>query len=145
MNLASSSIKLAVLAGIALTTPAFAVVTIDYVPVGNAGNAADPATGSLYGAVAYNYQIASYSSSQNYLTDVGAYGLNSDSSYGTNDQAGNVWEWNDAVIGSSRGLRGGSWNNNSNNLAASNRNNTPTNENNNVGFRVARPPTLSQV
>ena len=46
----------------------------------------------------------------NALTDVGAYGLNSDSAYGTNDQAGNVFEWNDAVIsGSSRGLRGGSW------------------------------------
>jgi len=43
--------------------------------------------------------------------------------------------------GSSRGLRGGSWNNNENNLRASNRNNNdPTNENNNVGFRVARPP-----
>jgi formylglycine-generating enzyme required for sulfatase activity len=44
-------------------------------------------------------------------------------------------------VGSSRGLRGGSWNNNENNLRASNRNtNTPTNENNNVGFRVADPP-----
>lgn len=39
---------------------------------------------------------------------------------------------------SSRGLRGGSWNNNSNNLHASNRNdNDPTNQNNNVGFRAA--------
>jgi len=37
-----------------------------------------------------------------------------------------------------RGLRGGNWNNNSNNLASSNRNNdNPTNENNNIGFRVA--------
>jgi hypothetical protein len=42
--------------------------------------------------------------------------------------------------GSSRGLRGGSFNNNENNLRASNRNNNdPTNENNNIGFRVARP------
>ncbi|MCU0782396.1 MAG: SUMF1/EgtB/PvdO family nonheme iron enzyme, partial [Akkermansiaceae bacterium] len=43
------------------------------------------------------------------LTDVGAYGANSDSFYGTNDQGGNVWEWNDAVYGSYRMLRGGSW------------------------------------
>jgi formylglycine-generating enzyme required for sulfatase activity len=42
--------------------------------------------------------------------------------------------------GSFPGLRGGSWNNNSNNLASSNRNNdNPTNENNNIGFRVASP------
>ena len=53
------------------------------------------------------------------LTDGGAYGLNSQSAYGTNDQAGNVLEWNDAVIGSSRGLRGGSWNLNSSYLPAS--------------------------
>jgi hypothetical protein len=38
-------------------------------------------------------------------------------------------------------LRGGSFNNNSNNWLASNRNNNdPTNENNNAGFRVASPP-----
>jgi formylglycine-generating enzyme len=317
MNLPTSSIRLAVLAGIALTTPAFAVVTIDYVPVGNAGNAADPATGSLYGAVAYDYQIARnettisqyaeflnavaktdtyalwnssmgsnpniagitrdgspgtyvYSvtsgsgnrpityvswfdaarftnwlhngqptgaqnasttedgaytlngatsgvgfsknvgarvwipsenewykaayydpnkggigvggywaqatqsdtldgntegaaNSANYfdgdyvgsgtssfpsgnaLTDVGAYGLNSDSAYGTNDQAGNVWEWNDAVIGgSSRGLRGGSWIGSSFFLAVSSRNDgTPANASDDVGFRVASVPEPS--
>ena len=42
--------------------------------------------------------------------------------------------------GAYRGLRGGSWNNNDNNLQSSNRNNNnPSNENNNIGFRVARP------
>jgi RNA-directed DNA polymerase len=42
--------------------------------------------------------------------------------------------------GSFRGVRGGNWNNNSNNLHASNwNNNDPTNENNNLGFRVASP------
>jgi len=35
-------------------------VTIQWSAVGNAGNAADPATGNLYGDVAYNYKIATY-------------------------------------------------------------------------------------
>jgi len=80
----------------------------------------------------------------NGLTDVGAYGANSDSAYGTNDQAGNVWEWNDAVIGSSRGLRGGSWNGNSGILPASFRFGfTPSGESPSVGFRVASVPEPS--
>ena len=91
-------------------------------------------------------QSNSYSSSQNYLTDVGAYGANSDSAYGTNDQAGNVFEWNDAVLGSSRGLRGGSWDDNSSSLPASFRNDiTPSLEYYGVGFRVASVPEPSGV
>jgi formylglycine-generating enzyme required for sulfatase activity len=43
-----------------LATPVFAVVNIDWVDVGHAGNAADPSTGSLYGAVAYAYKIGKY-------------------------------------------------------------------------------------
>ncbi len=35
-------------------------VTIAWSPVGNPGNAADPATGSLYGAVGYSYNIGTY-------------------------------------------------------------------------------------
>jgi sulfatase modifying factor 1 len=35
-------------------------VTIDWVTVGNAGNANDPATGNLYGAVSYDYQIMKF-------------------------------------------------------------------------------------
>jgi sulfatase modifying factor 1 len=50
---------------------------------------------------------ANYSSSGS--TNVGQYG-GDNSFYGTSDQGGNVWEWNDAVIAGSRGLRGGSWN-----------------------------------
>ena len=40
-------------------------------------------------------------------------------------------------------LRGGNWNNNSNNCRASQRNNnTPDNINNNIGFRVVSTPRL---
>jgi formylglycine-generating enzyme required for sulfatase activity len=313
MKLPISPRNLAVLAGITLASPAYAMVNIDYVSVGNAGNAADPATGSLYGAVAYAYKIAknettisqyaeflnavaktdtyglynadmarSYNNgisrsgldgsfnytvnpgsgnkpitwvswfdaarfvnwlhngqptgaqnayttedgaytlngtnsgvsvsknvgatvwipsesewykaayydpnkdavggywlhatqgnsiagntvgaadsanyfdgdyvgsgnssvpSSNGLTDVGAYGLNSESAYGTNDQAGNVMEWNDAVIGSYRGVRGSAWDSPAFYLPATWRNSEgPTWENQFTGFRVASIPEPS--
>jgi len=57
-NRTIQSLGLAVLAGISLVTPAMAVVNIAWVPVGNAGNSADPSTG--YGAVGYSYQIGKY-------------------------------------------------------------------------------------
>lgn len=37
-----------------------AQITIDTVPVGNRGNANDPATGGLYGGVNYDYRIGTY-------------------------------------------------------------------------------------
>lgn len=43
-----------------------------------------------------------------YLTDVGSYTL-SDSAYGTFDQTGNMWEWNESVGGQLPAERGGSW------------------------------------
>ena len=52
------------------------------------------------------------------MTDVGDYTL-SESPYGTFDQGGNVWEWNEAVIISSSRLRGGGWSNLSDSLLAS--------------------------
>ncbi|MCX6880143.1 MAG: leucine-rich repeat protein, partial [Verrucomicrobia bacterium] len=73
------------------------------------------------------------------LTDGGAYGANSDSFYATSDQGGNVWEWNDAVIGSSRGLRGGSWFNPATDQASSSRFAAVSTslEDSTFGFRVA--------
>jgi formylglycine-generating enzyme required for sulfatase activity len=72
------------------------------------------------------------------LTNVGAYGL-SDSPYGTYDQGGNVWEWNEQIVsGSIRGIRGGSWVVGASNLAASDpSSNGAANELSVVGFRVA--------
>jgi formylglycine-generating enzyme required for sulfatase activity len=51
-----------------LAVPSHAV-TIDLVPVGNAGNANDPATGNLYGGVAYDYQIGTYDVTIGQYTD----------------------------------------------------------------------------
>jgi formylglycine-generating enzyme required for sulfatase activity len=84
---------------------------------------------------------ANYNNSVGSTTNVGTYS-GDPSSYGTFDQGGNVWEWNDEVIdSSSRWLRGGSFNNNESNLRASYRvNYDPTFENNRVGFRVASVP-----
>jgi sulfatase modifying factor 1 len=88
-------------------------------------------------------QSASYDSSQNYLTDAGAFS-NSASAYGTYDQGGNVWEYNDAVIGSSRGLRGGSRHSSAFSLAFSGRlSGGPAFEDSYTGFRVATVPEPS--
>jgi len=51
-------VGVAVLLGL-LAAPARAV-TIDLLPVGNAGNADDPATGGIYGGVNYDYSIGKY-------------------------------------------------------------------------------------
>ena len=88
-------------------------------------------------------QSSSYSSSQNYLTDVGAF-TNSESFYGTFDQSGNVYQWNDldglAASGSSRGLRGGYWDDGAFFLSSSKRyTGAPSNGDDSIGFRLASP------
>ena len=82
-------------------------------------------------------QSADYNSSQNYLTDGGAYS-SSGSYYGTFDQGGNVWERTDTVTGSSGVARGGSWTNDDYSLLSSTRSGSgSTDELNFLGFRVA--------
>ena len=108
----------------------------------------DTAPGNLIGGVANqaNYyngvyavtQSSDYSDSINYLTDAGAFS-GSAGAYDTFDQGGNMFEWNDAVIGSSRGIRGGSW---ANGLVITVRSSdrgydVPSSERSFVGFRVA--------
>ena len=78
------------------------------------------------------------------FTDVGSY-TGSASPNGTFDQGGNVWECNEAIISSNRGLRGGYSIAGPGLLAASSRDsNMPmANEDNVVGFRVASIPEPS--
>ena len=81
-----------------------------------------------------------------YRSEVGAH-ENSDSPYGTFDQGGNVWEWNEAINGRYRAWRGGAYNHDVNSLPASYRREmTPTFNVHNFGFRVTQvpePATLS--
>jgi len=73
-------------------------------------------------------------------TEVGAY-TGSPSPYGTFDQGGNVWEWNEATSGSGRGLRGGAWDGfDGSELGSHIRTDADplAHESGNTGFRVAR-------
>ena len=72
------------------------------------------------------------------ITTVGSNG--GPSFYGTFDQSGNVYEWNDlnGPAGNSRGLRGGFWAFDAFSVSSSFRSTiSPSNENNNIGFRLA--------
>jgi formylglycine-generating enzyme required for sulfatase activity len=93
-----------------------------------------------------NYYISNNAiGSPYYRTLFGEFEL-SESPYDTFDQGGNLWEWNETkVTSSSRGLRGGSFDNDSSLLHASYRSlNGPTNEGSEVvGFRVASIPEPS--
>jgi len=74
-----------------------------------------------------------------YTTVAGEF-QNSDSPYGTFDQGGNVWEWNEALLyGAYRGLRAGSFSTGYyDDLQASERSYTdPTYEESRFGFRVS--------
>ena len=75
------------------------------------------------------------------LTNVGAYTA-SDSPYGTFDQGGNAWEWNEAFIDVSYvGMRGGSWVYPLDDMATSFRGiSDPAYEYNGIGIRVATVP-----
>ncbi len=83
-----------------------------------------------------------------YTTVAGEFQL-SDSPYGTFDQAGNIYEWNESIVyGSSRGLRGGSFDTHGFNLHAAYRifSYVPADEYGLIGFRVSEvsePATLS--
>ena len=111
--------------------------------VGSLANQANYTAGGLYSVT----QSSVFDLSQNYLTDVGAF-TNSGSFYGTFDQSGNVFQWNDldGAPGSSRGLRGGDWSNSVFYVSSSDSfSYDPASEPINVGFRLASPVSGSAV
>jgi len=111
--------------------------------VGSLANQANYKAGGLFSVT----QSSGYDSDQNYLTDVGAF-TNSGSFYGTFDQSGNVYQWNDldGAPGSSRGLRGGNWSENALNVSSSfSFPNAPSYGYGGIGFRLASPVSGSAV
>ncbi len=91
------------------------------------------------GNVANYYRGADWNGQVGNVTTVGSAGPSSESFYGTSDQGGNVWEWNETLVSaSSRGLRGGSWINNENDVRSSSQiEHVPSGEDDVIGFRVA--------
>lgn len=109
-----------------------------YQPVGAGG---DTDSYWLYPTASNSITIAdaNYDGSVGTLTDVGTYS-HAASYYGTFDQGGNVWEWNDAIVYSSvRGTRGGAYNRGATNLRSSSlyNFNDPLGESHFIGFRVS--------
>jgi formylglycine-generating enzyme len=99
-----------------------------------------PNRANFYGASGYAVTGSTHYSSKNYLTDVGAYTASA-SPYGTFDQTGNVFQWNEALIGSIRGIQGGAWSYSAGGLLSSYREVTNTTDEKDVlGFRVASAP-----
>ncbi len=119
---------------------------------GSMGNVVgpDPFQGNLKIGEVYSVtQSTEKSASQNYLTDVGSF-VSSASYYGTYDQSGNLYEWNDEVLydgGSNvtRGVRGGAWDNaDYTSLEPGGRGSEqPYKEYDFIGFRVAAVPEPS--
>ncbi len=91
---------------------------------------------------------STYSATFDYLTDVGAYS-DTVSPYGAYDMGGDVWQWNEADIngdGSTRGIRGGSFDNDAVRLASTYDTDIgyAADEFDDTGFRVASVGTVPE-
>ena len=60
------------------------------------------------GANYFDGDVVVFTGSNDGALPVGTYS-NAESYYGTFDQGGNTWEWNESTSSTSRGLRGGTW------------------------------------
>lgn len=100
------------------------------------------------GANVANFNFgANWNSQDGNVTTVGSAGPLSNSSYGTSDQGGNVWEWFDDLVAGGRVMRGGSRDNDSFFMLSSVRNfGDPGDEDfESIGFRVALVPEPSSL
>jgi formylglycine-generating enzyme len=110
----------------------------DVAPTNDPAATSGPIANYLKGVIYCVTQSAVFSPTQNYLTDVGAF-ASSGSHYGTLDQNGNVYQWNDlsGAAGKFRGLRGGFWAGGAVTLQKSTFTQvTATRETNDAGFRL---------
>ena len=128
-----------------------AATYFDYPTGTNAGPGRDMTEATNAGNNANYYYDGYLIGSPYYRTIAGEFDL-SDSPYGTFDQGGNVWEWNEtawsetALFSSSRGLRGGSFDLNLSALPAPARGlSDPAFQESTVGFRVASIPEPSSL
>jgi sulfatase modifying factor 1 len=102
------------------------------------GSASTGTIGSGTGNFANFNFAADWNGQDGNVTTVGTNG--GPSAYGAFDMSGNVWEWNEALSDSTRGLRGGNWFNAASNLSSSSRiTDDPSLEFNGTGFRLASP------
>ena len=114
----------------------------------NFPNGSDNAPTAVISGTAANTAVYGQSEATGPADITSAGGL---SAYGTMGQGGNVWEWNETAIDGSnnivsenRVLRGGAWSYDSSYLGASSRpSQFPTNDNVDIGFRVASVPEPS--
>ncbi|HUS45737.1 MAG TPA: SUMF1/EgtB/PvdO family nonheme iron enzyme [Phycisphaerae bacterium] len=113
----------------------------DAMPGGDVSEATNPGNNANY-----YYDPASYPIDSHYRTVVGEFEL-SESPYGTFDQGGNVFEYNEAIIdGAYRGKRGGSFGDNDDKMRSFYRELYGSDVDAGVGFRVVQvpePATLS--
>ena len=110
-------------------------VTAGLTGIGSAGS-----TGNFAN---YNEQ-ADWNSQNGNVTTVGTNG--GPSFYGAFDMSGNVYEWNDSIAGSSRGLRGGRWDLGAVNLSSSfSGSDGPSNMSSMLGFRLASSAGVPEI